>query len=881
MTWFRQLFQRRKMTGDLSEEMRQHLDEKIEALVAQGMPREEALHAARRAFGNATLLEQRSREVWMWPLIESLWADVKFALRQLRKSPGFTITAIVTLAIGVGATAAMFSVIDAVVLRPLPYRDVNRIVDIQTNSSSGYWQMSSWPGYLEMRKLNKTFDVLAGYEDFWGMTLKVGEQTRYLNVDQGTDNFFDVFGVRPLLGRTFAPGEDQPGKNNVVVLSYEIWRQSFHADRHVVDKVVSLDGEPYVVIGVMPAGFGFPFGKPNLVYIPMHVRPNWVGAWRDHWLMAFGRLKPGVSLQQAGADMTHVMREIGQEKPDSDQGRTATLLPISTALRGSRELSQIALMLGAVLAVLLIACSNVAGLLLARGIAREREMAMRVAVGAPRRRLVRQLLVENTLLGALGAGAGILLATGLLAAMKAFLAHAFMRGANIRLNLEVIAVTLGIGVLSSIGAGLIPAWRAARSDPNQALKSGITAGATRRQHQLRASFVVAQIALSLILLVFSGILLLTLRGMLQADIGFNPKHVLTLEINVPAGDYAAKGRDCVQQLLTPLEARVRAIPGVIAAGFNEEGALLGYGGATSMHLVGQPPDPPNRERTSESRGVTPGYFTALEIPILRGRNFNAQDTPTSQPVAIVNEAWVNEFLTKRQDPLMEAFQQQKGHPNIAIVGVVGNARQNALEPARPEIDFPLSRLALKAQQDSGSLSFYLYVRTAVPPLSIIPQLRKTLQDIAPTVAFQMPETMDDLLNDALVGNRMESWVFGIFACIAVLLVSIGIYGLLMQEVTSRTRDIGVRMALGATRAEIAWMVLTRITLLLGIGLGAGLAGTFILRHTIASVLMIPQRSDGLVIAGLVLLLALVGLFAAFIPARRAASVDPALALRAE
>ena len=880
MGWLKQFFSRRRRYDELSESIREHLDEKIADLMDRGMSQDEAERAARREFGNVTRIEERSREEWQWPTLESIWADSRFAFRQLWKSPGFTVAAVLTLALGIGATAALFSVIDAVVLRPLPYNDVNRIVSVQTYSPSGDWQMSSWPGYLEMRRLNRTFEAFAGYEDFWGMTLKVGDQTRYLNVDQGTDKFFNVFGVSPLLGRTFAPGEDQPGKNNVVVLSYEVWRQSFNADHNVIGKVVSLDGEPYSVIGVMPAGFRFPFGKPNLVYIPMHVRSDWIGEWRTHWLITFGRMKPGISLQQAGADMAHVMQEIGQEKPDSDKGRTATLVPISTTLRGTNELSEIYLMLGAVLAVLLIACANVAGLLLARGVAREREMALRVAIGAARSRLIRQLLVENTLLGIMGAGAGILLAAGLLAAMKAFLIHAFMRGANITLNLDVVAVTLGVSLLSSIGAGLVPAWRAAKSNPNVALKSGVTSGTSGRQHRMRAGFVVTQIALSLVLLVFSGMLLLALHRMLRADIGFNPKDLLALEINIPSGDYAAKGRNSVQELLMPLEERVREIPGVTAAGFSEQGALLGYGGAVYLPLVGQPPDPPDRQRTSESRGVTPGYYTALGTPILRGRSFNAQDTPTSLPVAIVNQAWVKEFLPKGLDPIGQAFREGDGS-KVIIVGVVADARQNALEPARSEIDFPISHESLQEQENTGSWSLYLYVRSAVPSSSIIPQLRKALRDVGPAIAFQQPETMDDLLSDALLSSRMESWVFGIFACIAVLLVAVGIYGLLTQEVISHTRDIGVRMALGATRTAITRMMFGRISVLLGIGLGSGLLMTLALRRVVGSIVTIQLERDGLVIAALVALLATIGLLAAVTPIQRAASIDPMQALRGE
>jgi predicted permease len=813
--------------------------------------------------------------------MNGLLQDLRCALRQFSKKPGFTVVAVLTLALGIGATAAMFSVVDAVVLRPLPYNDAQLIVDVQTSDASS-WQPSSWPAYLEMRRLNKTFHALAGYADYWGMTLSTGNQAQYLRVTQASDNFFDVFGVQPLLGRTFLPGEDQPGKNDVVVLGYEVWQQVFNGDRDIVGKGVHLDGRPYVVVGVMPAGFRFPFRTPNLVYIPAHVRPNWVNARDTHWLLTVGRLNAEVTRQQAQADMAHVMHEIGAQYPDTDKVRAVELVPITAALHrtrnGGSELSQVSVLFGAVLAVLLIACANVAGLLLARGITREREMSLRVAIGAARSRLVRQLLVENAVLGIAGAGAGLLLAAGLLTVMKAFLAHAFMRGANIQLNLSVIAFTLVASVLSSIGAGLIPAWRAAKTAPGYVLKSGTTSGTAHRQHDLRASFVVAQIALSLILVVFSGLLLLTLRGMLQTDLGFNPQHVLTLGINIPSGDF--KGRNWVTSLLEPLEQRVQAMPGAVAAGFNDQMPVVGYGSSTRLRIVGQPPDPPNRERSSESRTVTAGYFSAMGLPIVRGRNFTMQDTPTSQPVAIVNEAWVKEFLTEKQDPLAQAFQGDD-HRNIAIVGVVKSVRQNLFDEGRPEIDFPFSQLSQQTQQNIGALSINFFVRTTVPPLNIVPQLRKALLEVAPTVAFQNPSTMTDVLDDTLVPNRMQSWLFGLFAGIAVLLAVIGIYGLLMQEVTSRTRDIGVRIALGATRATIMRTVLTRVMLLTGIGLGAGVLGATLLRRVVASVLVIQSERNGIVIGALVGLMALVGLLTGLIPARRAAKVDPMVALRYE
>jgi len=354
---------------------------------------------------------------------------------------------------------------------------------------------------------------------------------------------------------------------------------------------------------------------------------------------------------------------------------------------------------------------------------------------------------------------------------------------------------------------------------------------------------------------------------------------LTLGINIPSGDY--NDRDFVSSLILPLEQRVQSIPGVSAGGFIDQMPVVGYGSGWTPHIVGHPPDPPDRERVAETRSVTAGYFEATGLRIVRGRNFTASDTPSSQPVAIVNEAFVKEFLTAGEDPLAQTFGQGPGRANVAIIGVAHDVRQSLFDPGRPEIDFPFSQLSQEAQRNIGSLSLALLVRTAVPPTSIVPQLRTALHEIAPTVAFQSPATMDDVLDDALLTNRMQSWLFGIFAGIALLLAVIGIYGLLMQEVTSRNRDIGVRMAPGATRMGIAQMIIKRIAPLLAIGLGLGIMGASLLRRVVASVLVIRYDRDGIVIAGLAVLMAFVGLLASLIPARRAAKVDPMVALRYE
>ncbi len=865
--------------ADREREIAAHLALMADDLANKGMTPEEALRQAHLRLGNTTLIREEVRQMDGVPALENVGRDVAYAMRQLRKSKGFAIAAIVTLALGIGAVAAMYSVLDAVVLRPLPYPNAERMVRIVTHASAGYEQPESWPELKDMQRMTKTFRDVVAIGNGGGATLNYGGRAVYLHAVQGSSNFFNMFGVKPLLGRGYLPGEDAIGKNHVVVLSYGVWQQYFGGQKDILGKAVDLDGNPFTVIGVMPAGFRVLFDASNVVYTPLQMSAQLVKSRGDFWVPTFGLLKKGVTLEQATADMNHVLGELGKQYPDNEQGKTARVESYADALntiRGRNDRTELWVLLAAVLSVLLIACTNVAGLLLARGLLREREMAVRAALGAGRQRLVRQMLTESVILGLAGGVLGLGLGYALLAAMQRFLEKAFARGGDVHLNLMVVAVTFVVSLAASVAAGLAPAWRAARVDSNKALKTGVNTGTTRGQHRLRSTFVVVQVALSLMLLVCSGLLLMGLRRMFATDLGFNPKQLLTLEVDIPAGGY--KGRDFVQALVEPLEAKVAAIPGVTAVGSNDLMPILQSGSNSDLQLVGRPPDPLNKQRLTEMRFVTPGYFAAMQLPILRGRDFSAQDTVKSQAVAVVNEAWVKEFLTKGEDPLAQAFADNPA-PKVQIVGVARSGRQQITQAPAAEADFPMAQMPADWRQFFPQ--FYLFVRTSVPPASITAQLRRALHDVAPDVAFRTPETMDSVLSDALVTSRMLSWLFGLFAGIAVVLTAIGLYGLLSQEVASRTRDIGVRMALGATRAGVARLILVRTGILLGVGLAAGLAGIYFLWQTLNSMLTLKTQANVGVVALLVAALALIGLVAALVPMRRASKVEPMQALRME
>ena len=807
--------------------------------------------------------------------------DLRFALRQLRRAPGFAATVALTLALSVGVATAVFCVINTVILRPLPYNRPDRIVDIDSRSRSGYTQPASWPSYKDEREQSKMFNALAGYEDYNSYTVETPSNGPVLlDSVRASDNFFRVFGVQPMFGRTFLAGDEQEGKNDIAVLSYDLWQNYFGADKSVLNRSVKLDGRAFTIVGVMPAGFRFPLNMRNAIYTPIHLNYAWMQGRGNHWLRTVARIKDGVSINQAQADLSHVFDDLGKAYT-TDEGRTARLVPLSASVT-QRSRGPLWTLFGAVLAVLAIGCVNVAGLLLARGVRREREMAMRAAIGAGRARLIRQVLTEGLMLAVLGAAGGVVLAWAMLGGMRAFLIHALSRGADIRIDWTVLGAAVFAATAASLAASLYPALRMAGADPNRALKSGgAGAGEGRTQHRLRAVFVVTQVALTLVLVAVSAMLVRMVMRYRHSDLGFDPAHVLTADINLSPARY--QGRDMLVDFYQPLFNRISQLPGVRAVGIISLLPIRSWGSNSDIHIAGQPPYPPNQEMLAENRMVTTGYFNVFAIPLRRGRmlspSFDRPENP-SAPV-VVNEAFVRKFIPNGLDPVGQRIDDADKEENwTRIVGVVGNVRQDIFEPPLAERDW-LADAVPAAQRVDWLSGMSLVIRVDGDPGALISALHKAIHDIDPTVPFKQPETMTEVVSETIVFERMESWLFGIFAALALVLALVGLYGLVSHEVDQGSRDIGVRMALGATRWRILTLVLRSVAWMLAAGTAAGLLLTLLVRRMIDMVIYVDAQKEAGGLVLLALLLVAVGLVAALIPAARAASIEPIQALRTE
>ncbi len=803
--------------------------------------------------------------------------DLRYALRTLRKNPGFALIAIFTLALGIGANSAIFSVVDTVLLRALPFPHPEQLVNVWGTAAhdANAREAGSLPDMFDFRAQSRSFSAVAAYSGAWTVLTGVSEAQELDGVAVDGD-FFTTLGVAPMLGRGFTAEEAKPGAPNVVVISYNLWKRAFASDPHILGREVTMRAGTFTVLGVMPDGWKFPANWETSDFV-MPLKGLWPNAFSQrgsHVVRIIGRLKPGATVSQAGADLKTIARQLEQQYPDTNTDRGAAVVPmLQDMVRNVRPALWV--LLGAVVLVLLIACANVANLLLARAAGRTREIAIRTALGASRAEIVRQLLTESLLLALLGAAGGLLLAWWSIHLLAAFGPPNVPRLSEVRINPGVGAFTFGLAILSTLLFGLVPALQISRGNLTDALQSGAK-GSTGGLHgaRLRSFLVVTQVSLSLLLLASAGLLIRSFFNLQGTNVGFDPARLLVINEALPRATYSEenKQRAFYLQILPKLAALpgFESVAGVNPAPFNGED--------DATFRMDFAPDPGLARHPKASHVLaTPGYFRTLRIPLRAGRDFETRDNENAPRVAMVNETFVRRFLPDR-DPLGQhiLLDREKGETDsLEIIGVVGDAKQNQLgTPTAPEIYQPFAQ--------APSRQLWLVFRTATENLAgAHSAVRGVFGGQDPDVFVSRMDPMQLFISQTLARPRFNMLLLGVFAGIALLLAAIGIYGVIAYSVTQRTREIGIRMALGAQRSQMLGMILRQSLLVVLIGIGIGLLAAFAATRLLASLLYGVGANDVFTYASVVVLLGGAALLASYIPARRAMRVDPIVALRYE
>ena len=879
MVWLKQLWMRGRMCSDLAEEIRQHLDEKREALIADGMSPEEAERVARREFGNVTGIEERGREAWMYPVIESLWGDLKYAIRQLRKNRGYAFTAILILASGIGATTAVFSLVNAVLLRPLPFPEPSRLMWIsqQDHSLPGVTAESlSYPDYFDWRAQNHTFSGLASYVG-GGVTLQTRGESRRLDAQAVSSNFFDVLGAAPILGRDFGPDSEKRG-NRVVMLSYSLWQSEFGSATDVVGSSINMDDHTYTVAGVMPKGFQFPLGNPtpalwkSLADDADGKNPATQQRGFDV-LGVIGRLKPGVTAEQARADFSLIARNLAREYPDTNkQYYSALVKPELEEMTGDVR-PAMRLLFGAVTLLLLLVCANVAGLLLARGSSRSGEFAVRTAIGAGRTAIIRQVLVESFTLFLCGGAVGLAFAVGLVHAALKLMPIEIPRIETATVDTSVLVFVLIVSLFTGLVFGAFPAWRVSQSALERGLREGSrSVPRGTGQHRLRNGLVVAQTAIGIILLIGSGLLMRSFIHILSVDPGFDPKQLLTSRIRV---SFTTLEHDQHFLFYQRLLARISALPGVQSASAGWPLPMSNNHATITFNIEGRPVA--KGDEPSEAIGVAmPGYFATMRIPLIAGRTFSERDGLAGPPTIIVNRAFANKYFPN-QNPIGQHIQAGLGddvfeHPMREVVGVIGDIKRKGLTAeAEPQYYLPYAQAVVTNP--------YLVVRTSLPPAVMQHEMTVAIHEFDKSVPVYEVSTMEQYISNSAAQPRFQAFLLTCFAGLGLVLAAIGLYGLLSYMVVQRTPEIGLRMALGAQRSDVLGMIVRRGLVLALIGTGAGVGISAIITRFISGMLFRVQPNDPLTFAATTALLLVVSVAASSVPAYRAAHLDPTQTLR--
>jgi predicted permease len=812
--------------------------------------------------------------------MNKFWQDLRFGARMLAKKPGLTFVAVLTLALGIGANTAIFSVVNAVLLRPLPYAQPDRLVYAFRMQPPILRGPISRPDYLEWQAQNQSFQNLAAFT-YGTFNLTGVDQAERLRGALVSEDFFTLFGAKPAQGRFLLPSDNQPGSPRATVISYGLWQRRFGGDPGIVGNTVALNGDSYTVVGVAPVAFNFPARID--AWIPAKLNESQQGRG-SNYLLVIGRLKDGVGIEQAQAQFNQVAAALAAQYPASDTNLTVMVSPLlEEQVRFIRPILWI--MLGAVGFVLLIACANVANLLLARAMARQKEIAIRTAMGASRWQIVRQLLTESMLLAIVGGGLGILLAVWAIDLLVALAPANIPRVREVSVDGAVLGFTLLVALLTGLIFGLAPAVQVSKTDLNETLKEGGRSAATSgpRQALLRRGLVVFEIASSLVLLICAGLLIVSIQRLTKVDPGFDPRPLLTADVSFPRqpaspsdkpADAQRKQLEASVSFLTQVQQHISRLPGVESVGAINDLPITGRSSVNGdFNIVGQPPWETGKAPVAEFRTVTPDYFGAIGVPLIKGRTFNDGDKLDSPAVVLINETMARQYFAEG-DPLGKQLTALTGQPS-QIVGVVGDARQWGLDlPPAAEIYFPYAQVAISAETS-------LVVRAGGDPARLSDAVRNAVREVNADAPVLRLKTMSEVLDQATAQQRFTMALMAVFAGIALVMAIIGLYGVMSYSVTQRTHEIGIRMALGASRRDVMRLVVGQGLTLALVGVGTGLLAAFAVTRLLATLLFGVSTTDPLTFAVVSLILLGVAVGACFVPARRATRVDPMVALRYE
>ncbi|HZM69181.1 MAG TPA: ABC transporter permease [Candidatus Cryosericum sp.] len=868
-------FRRSRTDQETKEELESHLQMHIDDLLRSGRSAAEARRLALIQLGGIEQVEERCRERRGLPGLEALGRDLRFGARTLRRNPGYTAVAVLTLALGIGANSAVFSVVSAVLLRPLPYPDSERLVHVwATDSERGRTQdVASYPDFDDWRTQSASFEGLAGMTGR-GMILSGGDGAELVAALQATPGLFELLGVRPASGRTFRREEGEPGGARVALLGDGLWKSRFAGRPDIVGQTVRLNEEAFTIVGVMPAGLKIAPGEQEQVYVPLVRDPS-----RGHgFLRVLGRLRPGVSVNQAQADLDLVSRRLAAEHPDSNRGVGARVVPLIEAQAGVFR-QGLLIVLGVVALVLLIACTNVANLMLARGAARRKELAVRAALGAGRGRLVRQLLAESLVLAGAGGVVGLLLSSWASALLVSFLSRSFPipRLETTSTDGRVLGFTLMATLATAILSGILPAFSAASGSPVEGLGESSRSTTTgTRSRRLRGGLVIAETALALVLMAGAGLLLRSLLVLRATAPGFRAEGVVTVDAFLPRSRLASQA-DRIRYYQGLLEG-IGGLPGVTSAALVANLPLGGGSDSLGFHIPGRSDPAPDGALSADFNIASPGYFRTLGIPVREGREFTDRDAGNTRAVIVVNETAARQFWPGESALGREIVLPLEGGPDttLEVVGVAGDVRQSGLGvPTRPEIFLDY------LQPGPPWPWLVLVARTEGEPLAVAGAIRGAARSVDRDVPIHRLRTMDEVLSASLAAPRAYAALLLLFAALALGLASVGLYGVVSYTVTQRTQEMGIRLALGAARSDILRLVLRQGLGLAVAGTVLGLAGATALAGVLVGLVEGLRPGDPVTFLMAAILLLAVTLLASYLPARRATKVDPVIALRSE